>query len=116
MEMGQSSGSKPSGDGVVWAKLIPMDSSYSEIELKLNETVICSEVTSLEKQAWCKITRGMDLVSATIQNTSSNTILVDEKFVLDDQTAIVKCGSEISPSFQTEGNDLSKTFFLFYKF
>nr|GMC66714.1 E3 ubiquitin-protein ligase CHFR [Ipomoea batatas] len=104
MEMGQSSGSKPSGDDVVWAKLIPMDSSYSEIELKLNETVICSEVTSLEKQAWCKITRGMDLVSATIQNTSSNTILVDEKFVLDDQTAIVKCGSEISPSFQTEGS------------
>ncbi|CAH9070934.1 unnamed protein product [Cuscuta epithymum] len=102
MEFGQSSGS--SSDDVIWARLVPVGSSSSEIELKLNETVICSEVSTLEKPAWCKITRGGDMVSATIQNTSSNVILVDETVVLDEQTAMIKCGSEIALSLSTKGS------------
>ncbi|KAK4338833.1 hypothetical protein RND71_040295 [Anisodus tanguticus] len=46
-----------------------MDPPHSEIELRLKETVICSEVNnSSGKQEWCKITRNVDLVSSMMQN------------------------------------------------
>ncbi|RAL39819.1 hypothetical protein DM860_013020 [Cuscuta australis] len=108
MELGQSSSF--SSNNVIWARLIPLDASDSEIELKLNETVICSKVKSLEKQAWCKIKRGVDLVSATIQNISSNTILVDEAVLLDEQTRTIKCGSEIALSLSSSEGSLKYRF------
>ncbi|KAJ8528496.1 hypothetical protein K7X08_022188 [Anisodus acutangulus] len=101
MEKGESS--KLSEEDV-WAKLIPVDSHYSEIELRLKETVICSEVdNSSGKQDWCKITRSVDLVSAMMQNKSSKEILVDEKVVQDEHAAAIKCGSEISLGPSDEG-------------
>ncbi|KAJ8528842.1 hypothetical protein K7X08_030486 [Anisodus acutangulus] len=82
MEKGESS-KLPEED--VWAKLrelwsnCTMDPPHSEIELRLKETVICSEVNnSSGKQEWCKITRNVDLVSSMMQNKSSKEILVDE--------------------------------------
>lgn len=49
---------------------VPSDSRYSEVELRLDEMVICSDVmfSSFDKQEWCKVTRNSDLCSATIQN------------------------------------------------
>lgn len=49
---------------------VPSDSRYSEVELRLDEMVICSDVMSpsFDKQEWCKVTRNSDLCSATIQN------------------------------------------------
>lgn len=54
----------------VLINIVPTDSRYSEIELRLQETVICSEVknSSSGKQEWCKITRNVDLDSAMMQN------------------------------------------------
>lgn len=51
--------------------VVPSDSQYSDIELGMNETLICSEICiiSSEKTEWCKISRNMDLISATLQNT-----------------------------------------------
>lgn len=50
---------------------MPLDSSYSDIELKSNEATICSEIMKTspsEKQEWCKITRRKDQTSALMQN------------------------------------------------
>lgn len=49
---------------------VPSDSRYSDVEIRSNEMVICSEITafSLEKHEWSKITRNSDRSSATIQN------------------------------------------------
>ncbi|KAM3358083.1 E3 ubiquitin-protein ligase CHFR isoform X1 [Capsicum galapagoense] len=104
MEKGESSTAKLPQDEV-WAKLIPTDSLYSEIELRLKETVICSEVKNSysEKQEWCKITRNVDLDSAMMQNKSSKEILVDETVVQDEHAAVIKCGSEISLGPSDEG-------------
>ncbi|CAA2969457.1 E3 ubiquitin- ligase CHFR isoform X1 [Olea europaea subsp. europaea] len=103
MERGESSESKPRDDGI-WAKLVPLSSCYSDIELRSNEIVICSEVksSSVEKQEWCKITRNKDQVSAIMQNKSSSAILVDEKVIEDDDTTIIRCGSEIILGSDTE--------------
>lgn len=104
MEKGESSTPKPPQDEV-WAKLIPTDSRYSEIELRLKETIICSEIknSSSRKQAWCKITRNVDLDSAMMQNRSSKEILVDETVVQEECAAVIKCGSEISLGPSDEG-------------
>lgn len=104
MEKGESSTPTLSEDEV-WAKLIPTDSRYSEIELRLKETVICSEVkhSSSEKQDWCKITRNVDLDSAMMQNRSLKEILVDETVVQEEHAAVIKCGSEISLGPSDEG-------------
>ncbi|XP_051127046.1 uncharacterized protein LOC127248636 [Andrographis paniculata] len=104
MEKGESSGSSPAGDDI-WAKLVPLDSRYSDIELKSNETTICSEITSSskEKQEWCKITKEKDQVSAVVQNISSDSILVDGTIVQHGDTTIVRCGSEIIPGPEVEG-------------
>ncbi|KAL0332579.1 UNVERIFIED_CONTAM: hypothetical protein Scaly_2159400 [Sesamum calycinum] len=104
MERGESSGSDSCCDDI-WAKLVPLDSSYSDIELKSNEVTICSEVknSSSEKQEWCKIAREKDQVSALMQNKSSSSILVDGAVVQDDDTTIIRCGSEIILGPEADG-------------
>ncbi|KAI3752764.1 hypothetical protein L2E82_24801 [Cichorium intybus] len=77
MEQGEDSGSKPSDE--IWSKLVPSDNKFSDVELRLDEVAINSDVkiSSFKKQEWCKITRNPDLSSATLQNKSLNVIFVD---------------------------------------
>lgn len=106
MEFGEcSSGSNSSSSNEAWAKLVPSDSRYSDVEIRSNEMVICSEITStsLEKHEWCKITRNSDQSSAMMQNKSSNTILVDEATVQNEDDVVINCGSEIIPGPAREG-------------
>ncbi|XP_011007995.1 PREDICTED: E3 ubiquitin-protein ligase CHFR [Populus euphratica] len=108
MEFGEcSSGSNSSSSSSdeAWAKLVPSDSRYSDVEIRSNEMVICSEITSssLEKHEWCKITRNSDQSSAMMQNKSSNTILVDEVTVQNEDNVVINCGSEIIPGPAREG-------------
>ncbi|XP_010525964.1 PREDICTED: E3 ubiquitin-protein ligase CHFR [Tarenaya hassleriana] len=102
-ESGQPSGSKPSDD--VWAKLVPLDTRFSDIEIRCNDVVICSEIksSSVEKYEWCRITRNLDQQSATIQNRSLDAIVVDESTVLKDGAVEIRCGSEIVPGPGREG-------------
>ncbi|KAL8044974.1 hypothetical protein ABFX02_08G081700 [Erythranthe guttata] len=104
MERGESSGSNSSGDDV-WAKLVSVDSSYSDIELRLTELTICSEMksSSSEKREWCKITREIDRNSALMQNTSGNSIIVDGIAVKEGDTTSVICGSEIILGPESDG-------------
>ncbi|KAL4021294.1 hypothetical protein IC575_020088 [Cucumis melo] len=94
-EIGECSASNSSLEN--WAKLIPTDKMYVDIEINSDETVIFSETksTSVEKHEWCKITRNSDLNTATLQNRSSNAIIVDETLVQKDETTFIRCGSEI---------------------
>nr|XP_023897488.1 E3 ubiquitin-protein ligase CHFR [Quercus suber] len=103
VEVGEGSGSKPSEE--IWAKLVPLDSRYSDIEIRSNEIVICSEIrsSSIEKHDWCRISRNSDLCSATMLNKSSNTVLVDEAVVQNGDDIVIKCGSKIFPGPDTEG-------------
>ncbi|CAA0839537.1 RING/U-box superfamily protein [Striga hermonthica] len=105
MERGESSGSHHSTGDVIWAKLVPLDSSYLDIELRSTEVVVCSEIKSSlsEKQEWCKITREKDQSSAIIQNKSFDPILVDGSVVHKDDTAIIRCGSEIILGPEADG-------------
>ncbi|XP_061369902.1 uncharacterized protein LOC133312678 isoform X2 [Gastrolobium bilobum] len=103
-ERGECSGSaKPSDE--IWAKLVPSDSRYSDVEIRSDEKVICSEMSSTcsDKHSWCKIVRNSDLCSATMENKSSNTILVDGAEVCNDDTLVIKDGSEIIPAPDREG-------------
>ncbi|KAI3451657.1 hypothetical protein Pfo_008322 [Paulownia fortunei] len=104
MERGESSGSNSSGDDI-WAKLVPLDSSYLDLELRSNEVTICSEIKSSlsEKQEWCKITKEKDQISALMQNKSSKSILVDGTVVHKDDTTIIRCGSEIILGPEADG-------------
>ncbi|WJX47843.1 RING-type E3 ubiquitin transferase [Trifolium repens] len=109
-EMGESSASaKPSDE--IWAKLVQSDSRYLDVEIRSDEGEICSEIsaTSSDKHSWCKIARNSDLCSATMENKSSNTILVDGAEVGNGDTAVIKDGSEIIPGPDREG-------FVSYKF
>lgn len=103
MEQGEGSGSKPSDE--IWSKLVPSNSKFSDIELRLDEVEINSEVkiSSFEKQQWCKITRNSDLSSATLQNKSLNVIYVDGTNVSTEDTIMIRCGSEIIPGHVSEG-------------
>ncbi|KAK9293319.1 hypothetical protein L1049_021311 [Liquidambar formosana] len=103
VEHGKSSGAKPSDE--VWAKLVPLDSRYSDVEIRSNEMVICSEIipSSLDKCEWCEIARNPDQCSATMRNKSSNTIIVDEDDVQNEDDVVIKCGSEIIPGPNREG-------------
>ncbi|XP_077248785.1 RING/U-box superfamily protein [Tasmannia lanceolata] len=103
MEPGECSGTKV--DEETWARLVPSDSRYSDVEIKSNEMIICSEITrsSPEKHKWCKITRNEDLISATIQNLSSSTILVDETVIGKEESTAIKCGSEVISGSKEEG-------------
>ncbi|XP_057419346.1 uncharacterized protein LOC130713587 isoform X2 [Lotus japonicus] len=97
-ERGESSASAsaiPSDQ--IWAKLVPSDSRYSDIVIWSDVTGICSEISATPsvKRCWCKIARNSDLCSATMENTSPNTILVDGAVVCNDETIAIKDGSEI---------------------
>ncbi|KAI9114319.1 hypothetical protein K1719_014547 [Acacia pycnantha] len=107
-EQGECSGAKSSDE--IWAKLVPSDSRYSDVEIRSDEKVICSEITSSgDKQNWCKIIRNSDLCSATIENNSQNTILVDGAEVHNEDSILIKDGSEIISGPDREG-------FVSYKF
>ncbi|KAI3511370.1 hypothetical protein L1887_18522 [Cichorium endivia] len=103
MEQGEGSGSKPSDE--IWSKLVPSDNRFSDVELRLDEVAINSEVkfSSFKKQEWCKITRNPDLSSATFQNKSLNVIFVDGTDVPSEDTIMIRCGSEIIPGPVSEG-------------
>ncbi|KAL5566347.1 hypothetical protein UlMin_029511 [Ulmus minor] len=103
-EVGEcSSGAKSSDD--IWARLVPSDSRHSDIEIRPDEIVVCSVIrsSSVDKHEWCKIKRNSDLCSATMQNKSSNTILADEVIVQNEDTVVIKGGSEIIPGPGGEG-------------
>ncbi|KAK4264618.1 hypothetical protein QN277_025771 [Acacia crassicarpa] len=107
-EEGECSRAKSSDE--IWAKLVPSDSRYSGVEIRSDEKVICSEITSSgDKQNWCKIIRNSDLCSATIENNSQNTILVDGAEVHNEDSILIKDGSEIISGPDREG-------FVSYKF
>ncbi|KAL7101896.1 hypothetical protein ACP275_08G084400 [Erythranthe tilingii] len=107
MERGESSGSNATAAAAddVWAKLVPLDSSYSDIELRSNEVTIFSETKSSlsEKHEWCKITREKDQISAVMKNNSCGSILIDGAVVLKDDETIISCGSEIIPGPEADG-------------
>ncbi|XP_057806536.1 uncharacterized protein LOC131021385 [Salvia miltiorrhiza] len=96
MEKGETSGSNSSSDDV-WAKLVPLNSSYPDIELRLNEETICSDIKTLpcEQQVWCQITREKDHTSALMKNKCCSSILVDGAVIREDDTATIRCGSEM---------------------
>ncbi|GER49657.1 E3 ubiquitin-protein ligase CHFR [Striga asiatica] len=83
MERGESSGSH-STRVVIWAKLVPLNSSYLDIELRSTEVVVCSEIKSSfsEKQEWCKITREKDQNSALMQNKRSDQRMIDVRTLM----------------------------------
>ncbi|KAK7291498.1 hypothetical protein RIF29_06692 [Crotalaria pallida] len=101
---GECSGVKPSDDEI-WAKLVPSDSRYSDVEIRSDEKVVCSEISgsSSDKHSWCKIVRNSDLCSATMENKSSNTMLVDGAEVHNAETVVIKDRSEIIPGPDREG-------------
>ncbi|XP_020588331.1 E3 ubiquitin-protein ligase CHFR [Phalaenopsis equestris] len=101
MDTGQCSGSKEKV--WPWAKLVPRDVRYREIEIRSAEEVICSQITdsSLDALAWCAIIRdGDDCVA--IKNLSSTAILVDGNLVQEELVAL-KHGIEIIPGPCREG-------------
>ncbi|XP_057416296.1 uncharacterized protein LOC130710920 [Lotus japonicus] len=102
-ECSASASATPSDE--IWAKLVPSDSRYSDVEIRSDEKVICSEISATlsDKHSWCKIVRNSDLCSATMENNSPNTILVDGAEVCNDNTIIIKDGSEIIAGPDKEG-------------
>ncbi|OVA12911.1 zinc finger protein [Macleaya cordata] len=110
MEPGESSGTSEPYE-TPWAKLVPLDSNYSDVEIQSNEMVISSETTgsSLSKNEWCKITRSPDLCTAIVQNLSSNTITVGGTVLKKEDTIVIKCGTEIISGSDEEG-------YLIYRF
>ncbi|KAM7256459.1 hypothetical protein ACFE04_012200 [Oxalis oulophora] len=107
VELGESSSSAANHtDDELWAKLVPSDSRYSDVEIKSNDVAVCSEIksSSLDKHDWCKITRNSNQSHATLQNKSANAILVDEAVVQSGEIVDVKCGTEIIPGPVKEGH------------
>nr|VDD05999.1 unnamed protein product [Brassica oleracea] len=100
-ESGQSSRSKPSDDydDEAWAKLVPLDTRFSDIKIRCGDMVICSEIkpSSSERHEWCRITKNLGQGSATLHNKSSDAILVDEALIPKDGAVDIISGSEIVP-------------------
>ncbi|KAM1309298.1 hypothetical protein PS2_006034 [Malus domestica] len=109
VEVGESSGAKPCEE--LWAKLLPSGSRYPDVEISSCEIVVCSKIlfSSIRKCKWCKVTRNSDHSSATIQNKSSDAIVVDGTVIQSEDTIVIRCGSEI-----TSGPD--KKGYLSYRF
>ncbi|KAF0895781.1 hypothetical protein E2562_016514 [Oryza meyeriana var. granulata] len=101
----QPCASSPDAGGGVWAKLVPADSAFPEVELAEDDAVVCSRVTPAggEEVAWCEIRRGGDTSSATIRNLSSDAIIVDGR-VIQQEAVDIKPGSEIVPGPQKDGH------------
>ncbi|KAL6195462.1 hypothetical protein ACLB2K_031081 [Fragaria x ananassa] len=112
-EVGETSGAKPSGE--IWAKLVPSDSRFPDVEIRdlvltqntlqsqdigSDESLICSPIDNCE---WCRITRNPDRSSATIQNKSSNAILVDGTVIQSEESTVIRSGSEIISGPAGEG-------------
>ncbi|BAF27724.2 uncharacterized protein [Oryza sativa Japonica Group] len=101
--------SSPDAAGGVWAKLVPSDSAFPEVELAEDDAVVCSRVTpdgGGEVAAWCEIRRGGgdgDASSATIRNLSSDAIIVDGR-VIQQEAVDIKPGSEIVSGPQKDGH------------
>uniref|UniRef100_A0A0E0AQC0 Uncharacterized protein n=1 Tax=Oryza glumipatula TaxID=40148 RepID=A0A0E0AQC0_9ORYZ len=102
--------SSPDAAGDVWAKLVPSDSVFPEVELAEDDAVVCSRVTpdgGGEVVAWCKIRRGGDVSAATIWNLSLDAIIVDGR-VIQQEAVDIKPGSEIVPGPQKDGIENAK--------
>uniref|UniRef100_A0A0E0BFY7 E3 ubiquitin-protein ligase CHFR cysteine rich domain-containing protein n=1 Tax=Oryza glumipatula TaxID=40148 RepID=A0A0E0BFY7_9ORYZ len=115
--------SSPDAAGGVWAKLVPSDSAFPEVELAEDDAVVCSRVTpdgGGEVVAWCEIRRGGgdgDASSATIRNLrgepletgkrqsghGSDAIIVDGR-VIQQEAVDIKPGSEIVSGPQKDGH------------
>uniref|UniRef100_A0A0D3BRF4 Uncharacterized protein n=2 Tax=Brassica oleracea TaxID=3712 RepID=A0A0D3BRF4_BRAOL len=80
--------------------LIPLDTRFSDIEIRCGDMVICSEIKpySSERHEWCRITKNLGQGSATLHNKSSDAILVDEALIPKDGAVDIMSGSEIVPS------------------
>ncbi|TQE00989.1 hypothetical protein C1H46_013529 [Malus baccata] len=102
-EVGESSGAKPCEE--FWAKLVPSSSRYPDVEISSYEIIACSEIlfSSIHKCKWCKITRYSDHSSATIQNKSSDAIVLDGTVIQTEDTVVIRCGSEITSGVDKEG-------------
>ncbi|PPD69735.1 hypothetical protein GOBAR_DD33380 [Gossypium barbadense] len=107
-EVGESSGSQSSSQ--IWAKLgitfsppnfpffsLPLQGQQSDIEVCSDEMIVSSQITSSSqvKHDWCKITRNADMLTAMMQNKSSNDILVDDAVVRREDVVEIKCGTEM---------------------
>ncbi|KAG8501659.1 hypothetical protein CXB51_003832 [Gossypium anomalum] len=59
--------------------------------------IVSSQITSSSqvKHDWCKITRNADMLTAMMQNKSSNDILVDDAVVRREDVVEIKCGTEM---------------------
>ncbi|RZC56710.1 hypothetical protein C5167_015561 [Papaver somniferum] len=102
METGEPS---RTADESPWAKLVPSNTKYSDVEISSKDMVVSSETTCTSeiKNEWCKITRSSDLCTTTVQNLSSNTITVDGNVLAKNGTTVIKCGSEIVSGPDAEG-------------
>ncbi|XVF58928.1 hypothetical protein PTKIN_Ptkin07bG0105600 [Pterospermum kingtungense] len=94
-EVGESSASKPSSQ--IWAKLVPLHAQLSDVEICSDEMIVTSQISSSseEKHEWCEITRNSDMLTAVMQNKSSDDMLVDDAVVRRDDVVEIKCGTEI---------------------
>ncbi|KAH0882812.1 hypothetical protein HID58_058908, partial [Brassica napus] len=79
---------------------VPLDTRFSDIEIRCGDMVICSEIKpySSERHEWCRITKNLGQGSATLHNKSSDAILVDEALIPKDGAVDIMSGSEIVPS------------------
>ncbi|GKV49510.1 hypothetical protein SLEP1_g56259 [Rubroshorea leprosula] len=111
MDVGESSFAKSKSSSEIWAKLVCLDSRYEDVKISSNEVVINSETKgcSQEKHEWCKITRNSDQFSATMQNKSSNVILVNDIVVQSEDVFDIECGAVVIAGPNKEG-------YLSYKF
>ncbi|KAK9037553.1 hypothetical protein V6N11_022460 [Hibiscus sabdariffa] len=94
-EVGECSASQLSSQ--IWAKLVPLRMQESDIEICSDEIVVSSPITpsSQVKHDWCKITRNADMLTAILQNKSSNNILVDDAVVQSEDVVEIKSGTVI---------------------
>nr|CAB3489299.1 unnamed protein product [Digitaria exilis] len=102
-----SASSPASSSSGVWAKLVPSDPAFPEVEVAEDDAVVCSLVAPAaagEEVAWCEIRRNAGAPSsATIRNLSSDAIIVDGTIVKQEAVDI-KPGSEIVSGPQKEGH------------
>lgn len=90
---------------------VPSDSRYSDVEIRSNEMVICSEITaffSLEKHEWSKITRNSNRSSATIQNKrDGNMEWLHLGMVLIMEEETLGLGKDHSKVYWTDGKNIA---------
>ncbi|XP_078157520.1 RING/U-box superfamily protein [Carex rostrata] len=113
MDSGQCSHTDDHCD-VVWAKLVPSDSTYPKVEIHSTDALVYSQVANLStnKSTWCEIIRRsseQDTLTQ-IRNLSSTGIIVDGNLVAAGAAVVgIKNGAEIVSGPNREGF-LSYTF------